>query len=100
MMLGHTFPRVREYIAQQVYVLLLEHPELLADDESVLDMILTTPWASADTPTAQMISHQVAKGLGVDLALSFLASSQQKKVETSKPPTDDFATYASLVQTL
>jgi hypothetical protein len=97
-MLSHDFPRVRNYIAQQFYVLLLEHPELINDNDSVLDLILKTAWDSADTTTVRTAVDQVGRGLGVDLAkLTPLPVAALPKVGKKTPPTDDFDSYAALV---
>lgn len=103
-MLCHPFPRVRSYIAQQFYVLLLEHPELINDNDSVLDLILNTSWESADTTTVRTTVSQVARGLGVDVAKStppsLIPVTSTPKSGQKDPTTDDFGTYAALVNQL
>jgi hypothetical protein len=99
-MLSHDYPRVRNYIAQQFYVLLLEHPELGNDNDSVLDLILKTSWDSADTTAVRTTVNRVAKGLGVEADLAMLTPlpvASPPTVKKKPPPTDDFGSYAALV---
>ena len=66
-MLMHPFPRVRRIAAENLYVRLLESPDLDGDNPA-LELLLTNPWDSDQSPfNVKKMASEVASALGVDM---------------------------------
>jgi hypothetical protein len=103
-MLSHRFPRVRKYAGEHLYVSLLENMELVQnDDESILDYLLNAPWQK-DLSTTQCLemANKVATVLGVthleEVSCGTMTSSSPRYKKTAATRKDDFASYASLLE--
>jgi len=99
-MLGHQFPRVRRYTADQFYVRLLEESDIISRQEkldSVLQLLLEAPWDSDMNPRETCeLSARLAGLIGIPLSCD-----DSKTVDGVVPKrdrvVDEFASYASLV---
>jgi len=66
-MLMHPFPRVRRITAENLYVRLLETPDLDGKNPA-LDLLLTNPWDSDQSPkNIHKMASEVASTLGVEI---------------------------------
>ncbi|CAJ1936513.1 unnamed protein product [Cylindrotheca closterium] len=66
-MLKHPFPRVRRIAAENLYVRLLESPDLDGDNPA-LELLLTNPWDSDQSPlNVKKMASELASALGVEL---------------------------------
>jgi Tubulin folding cofactor D C terminal len=77
-MLSHKYPRVRTYTAEQLYVLLLDDRGDDSSSQSLIDLILETPWASTSDEGMSGPSHRLAVGLGVQTVWESMRSSQPR----------------------
>lgn len=98
-MLCHRYPRVRRYAAEHIYVSLLENPDLIQDDDAVLDYLLTAPWdLDMNLLQRREMAEKVAKAAGITLPdLVVQSSSESAKKNISN---DDFASYSSLIENI
>ena len=102
-MLDHEFPRVRKHAADNLYVRLLEDPSVLPKQENlddVLDFLLAGQWQSdcVGDDHIDLLCVKVAELLGIEFTPMRSAAAEKKRVVD--PPKDDFASYASLVNSL
>jgi hypothetical protein len=101
--LGHPFPRVRRYTAEQFYTKLIENDDytIVAGSESTCDactnILLEVEWEDTADGAQGPISarDELAKQIGVELDLR-----DQPKVHagTTGRHTDEFSSYMSLVK--
>jgi tubulin-specific chaperone D len=72
-LLSHRFPRVRRYAAENLYVALLEHPDILgsvtvAEDHPIMEMLLNDPWDSEmDESTLESLAKNVSERLRIEV---------------------------------
>ena len=102
-LLGHRFPRIRRYTAEQVYIKLLEDDSTVPkvdNIEQVQSMLSEVRWDRELGPPSNVreARNQVANMLGIQL-------SERDKVgpvtkQSVKKPVDEFATYQSLVESV
>jgi hypothetical protein len=73
-MLSHTFPRVRRYTAENLYIRFLENPDLASgtgESQSALELLLNNAWdGDLDAGKAREMAIEVAEKLGVGMAAS------------------------------
>lgn len=97
-MLSHRYPRVRRFVAENLYILLLERPDLVQGDNQTLEKSLLEEAWDADLnerKISDMVSI-VSCGLGLGVLSPKSVYEEQEKV-FNKPLADEFATYAALV---
>ena len=102
-MLDHEFPRVRKYAADNLYVRLLEDPSVIPKQEhldDVLDLLITGEWQSDSVGDDHIddLCVEVAQMIGVEFTPIRSTMSEKKRIVG--PPKDDFASYASLVNSI
>ncbi|CAB9529076.1 Tubulin-specific chaperone D [Seminavis robusta] len=101
--LVHSFPRVRRYAAEQLYVCLLEHPEYWVgsgDDESSMeDLLLEFAWDDSNRKATHCreMAQKVSNAIGVPLVLPDQPSLKDATNKKQPRQRDDFASYAALV---
>lgn len=64
-MLSHPFPRVRSYTAEQLFLLLQEHENSSMQLDSVLDVVLTTPWGSENHSHCKNVASRLTIALNL-----------------------------------
>jgi hypothetical protein len=97
-LLCHEFPRVRRCTADNLYIRLLEEPDLLGSRkhfEPALGLLLEAPW---DSDMNQMEANNLSSRFAKKIGINFIS----KNVIDNGAPTkerivDEFAGYASLV---
>ena len=99
--LAHKYPRIRRHTAEQLYVKLIEDESVVSeaiDLEGATDLLSNTQWDRDLGPPGniRVTRNKVAELLGVSLTEKDIAGPKMKKVVKN---TDEFASYASLVQT-
>jgi hypothetical protein len=107
-MLGHSYPRVRRFTADHLYVRLLEEPEVVPCRESVdaaMELLLEGQWdADVSLENTRELRNRVAGLFGVTMPVvaSNRASPNAGHEATAKRQnrTDEFSSYASLVNDL
>ena len=102
-MLGHGFPRVRRFTADQMYVSLLEDSSIIPTQSGIdgsLNFLLTVHWED-DSLTSDDLKDLVVSLsalLGVSLPLNtLLLNGHPARTPVEEQATDEFDTYASLV---
>lgn len=99
----HSYPRVRRYAAEQIYVCLLEHPEHIKvpDNEFILGSLLDFPWDDSDRKATHCreMAQKIADAVRVPLLVENLQTYSPDKA-LNRPPRDEFATYAALVDSV
>lgn len=102
-MLGHPYPRVRRFTADHLYVRLIEDQTMVPNQEGVeaaMALLLEGQW---DTDIAlsvvRDIRDRIAELSGVRLPVfsSSGGTTSNSNSRTEMPPSDEFASYASLV---
>lgn len=97
-MLGHDFPRVRRFTADNLYVHFLEEAELISNQGSLevaLQLLLEAPWdADMDRKGANELPTRFAEVIGITLMTGIVLEDDASKKERV---VDEFASYASLV---
>ncbi len=100
--LVHKYPRIRRHTAEQLYVKLIEDESVIPGDISGIpeatDLLSQTQWDRDLGPPGNVreTRNKVASLLGITLTEKDLKGPSVKQVATK---TDEFASYASLVQT-
>ena len=107
LLLAHPFPKIRKYVADQLYIALLSNDEIVEKDEEVdnaSDMLLNTAWdGEIEGPEEGMQGvrerrNELAEKMGV--ALSEKAKARKKKKGgKEKVEEDEHESYMSLVNT-
>ena len=100
-MLSHPFPRVRRFTADHLYVRLLEGATVVPNQASVdpaLEILLEAPWdADLRVDEVRELNGKLADVIGINI-------SSDEKLEESVVKedlvTDEFASYASLVNSV
>ncbi len=99
-MLCHEFPRVRRFTADNLYVRLLEEPDLLrtqVHSEPALELLLEAPWDSdMNRIEANDLSSKFAKMSGINAKSRGAIDSDVHETKRERA-VDEFASYASLV---
>lgn len=100
-LLGHSYPRVRRYTAEQLYVKLLEEYSSFMEEnehhETVLNLLLEVAWDDDFDPPGCVRVHRnrVAELMNLDLSCS-MKETRKPKHETNS--SDEFDSYKSLVK--
>ncbi len=100
-LLGHSYPRVRRYAAEQLYVKLLEEYSSFMEEnehhEKVLNMLLEVAWdGDLDPPgCVRVYRNRVADLMNLELSCSMKETRQPKH---KKKSSDEFESYKSLVK--
>jgi hypothetical protein len=83
-MLGHSYPRVRRFTADHLYVRLLEEPEVVPCRESVdaaMELLLEGQWdADVSLENTRELRNRVAELFGV--AMPVVASNRASTLDT------------------
>ena len=102
-LLGHEYPRVRRYTAEQLYVKLLEDDcvafsSINEHHEEVVKLLLEVAWGDdLESPGYVRLSrNRVAELMNVQLSESVKGAREQSKTRTQT--NDEFDSYLSLVK--
>ncbi len=100
-LLGHRFPRIRRYTAEQLYIKLLEDDSIVPkvdQIEEVQTMLSEVSWDRDLGPPSNVRKsrNQVADMLGIHLSERDRVGPTTKQIV--KKPVDEFASYQSLVE--
>ncbi|XP_052192957.1 tubulin-folding cofactor D [Diospyros lotus] len=97
--LGHRYPKIRKAAAEQVYLVLLQNGNLVAEDkiEKALEIISETCW-EGDALEAKALRLQLYDMAGLEAA-QFLKTTSETSKDGGKRPSavDENASYSSLV---
>lgn len=102
-MLGHGFPRVRRFTADQLYLNLLEDSGVVSNQvagvEGSLHLLLSIQWEDDQLLLEDLkeLIVTISKSLGVSLPLNTLLPGHQRIIYAKKEAPDEFESYASLV---
>ncbi|GMH52927.1 hypothetical protein TL16_g01338 [Triparma laevis f. inornata] len=105
-LLGHPFPKVRKYVAEQLYVAILENEGVVKDDskyDNACSVILETAWDGELEQTEEqevavrVRRNELADLMGVELSEKARAKKVVKKGK-EKEKKDELASYMSLVK--
>jgi hypothetical protein len=92
-MLGHRFPRVRRFTADHLYVRLMEENDVVCNHVA-LELLLEAPWdADMNLDETRELTKRFAEMIGIALLWEKQSIEATKKDQT----VDEFASYASLV---
>ncbi|GAB4861905.1 hypothetical protein Ancab_037161 [Ancistrocladus abbreviatus] len=98
--LGHRYPKIRKASSEQVYLVLLQNGNLVAEDrtEKALEIVLETCW-EGDVDEAKQRRTQLFELSGFDAPL-LKKSTEVSKTDGEKRQTasDENASYSSLVE--
>jgi len=101
-LLAHKYPRIRRHTAEQFYVKLIEDESVVPGDKAgvseATDLLSETHWDRELGPPGNVreTRNKVAELLGITLPEKDLVGPKVKKVAKKS---DEFESYASLVQT-
>lgn len=97
-LLGHSYPRVRRYTAEQLYIKLLEEDICAENHEDVMHLLLEVAWDNAlESPgCVRLYRNRVAELMNVSLSHDLKEPQQLPKIEGTA--TDEFESYQSLVE--
>ena len=106
LMLAHSFPKVRRYVAEQLYVAILDNDGIVKDDakyEDASSLLLEVPWDAEleSTPDYEEGVRKKRNELAdlFEVSLSEKArAKKEKKGGGVKKQTDELASYMSLVK--
>ncbi|KAJ8632216.1 hypothetical protein MRB53_025552 [Persea americana] len=97
--LGHRYPKIRKASAEQVYLVLLQNGNLVAEDkmEKALEIISETCW-EGDLEEAKRRRLQLYETAGLETgSLSSIGTKGLHKITEEKATTDEHESYSSLV---
>jgi len=97
--LGHKFPRIRRYTAEQFYARIVEEEDLYSQENYIqcTNILLQVKWEENHDGAQQAHSgrEQIARLLSVQLPKSIQMNNSR---DSSEFNTDEFSSYQSLVQ--
>lgn len=99
-MLGHKYPRVRKWTAEQVYVKMLEEvvPVPEADYDLLLDKLMGVVWDSSDVDMIRSERDECCKLLGLKPPERVKAGTSRARGPLKENRRDDLESYAALVK--
>ena len=101
-MLGHSFPRVRRFTADQLYLCLLEESAVVPNQvgvEGSLHVLLSIQWEDDHLLSGELkeLILTLSKSLGLPLPLNTVLPVHRRVFDAEKKSLDEFESYASLV---
>ncbi|KAK1394025.1 Tubulin-folding cofactor D [Heracleum sosnowskyi] len=96
--LSHRYPKIRKACAEQVYLVLLQNDELIAEDkiETALEIISETCW-EGDVQEAKQRRLELCHTANIESGQLVSRGTSSKDGERRPASTDENATYSSLV---
>ncbi|XP_074350535.1 tubulin-folding cofactor D isoform X2 [Apium graveolens] len=96
--LSHRYPKIRKACAEQVYLVLLQNDELIAEDkiETALEIISETCW-EGDVQEAKQRRLELCHTANIEIGQLVSCRTSSEDGERRPASTDENATYSSLV---